>query len=179
MKAELAYFDQHTRAAIDDARALFAALSPDRAVARPRPGAWSPAECLDHLTLTAEAFLLLFAVADGAPRSERSYAPGWLGRWFLAQMDVPVKRGFPTKPNFVPRSTRCGAESLAAFVRVYELLLGRAPQLAALDLCRIRVQSPFAKWMSYPLGLVCYLIPAHCRRHLAQARAAAGELGAA
>ena len=45
MKAELAHFDEHTPAAIADARALFAGLAVGQAVARPRRGAWSPAEC--------------------------------------------------------------------------------------------------------------------------------------
>ena len=71
-----------------------------------------------------------------------------------------------------PYAPVSGAGSLTAFVRVHESLRERVPRLAPVDLGRIRVPSPFAKWVSYSLGLVCYLIPAHCRRHLAQARAA-------
>jgi len=180
MKRELAILETETRAAINDAQMLFASLTPEETVARPRPGAWSPSECLDHLTLTAEAFLPLIDVqiSRSTRYSDKSYIPGWLGRWFLRQIDVPErarKSAFRAPPQFVPRTSRSGSESLAAFVLAHEALLSRIPHLALLDLRRIRVRSPFAARMTYPLGLVCYLIPAHCRRHLAQARKSYSE----
>jgi hypothetical protein len=153
---------------------LFDLLSEEQAVARPRPGAWSPAECLDHLTITADAFREIFdaEIARAAKRSDRPYVPGWLGRWFIRNIEGPAKRRYQAPARFVPPSPRSGAESLAAFLASHETLLARIPQLAPLDLRRIRVTSPFAAWMTYPLGLVCYLVPAHCRRHLEQARRA-------
>lgn len=176
MKADLAHFESETRAAIDAARVLFASLSPAQMTARPLPAAWSAAECLEHLTLTAEAFLpaLDGAIAQSEYLSDRAYVPGWLGRWFLAQIDGPAPRAFPAPPQFHPRSASSGAQALEAYCEAHEKMLARIPNLEPLDLGRIRVRSPFARWIYYPVGLTCYLIPAHCRRHLAQARAAAG-----
>jgi len=180
MKQELAILETETRAAINDAQMLFASLTPEEAVARPRPGAWSPSECLDHLTLTAEAFLPLIdaEISRAAKYGDKPYIPGWLGHWFLRQIDVPETAktsAFRAPPQFVPKTSRAGSESVAAFVLAHEALLSRIPQLVPLDLRRIRVRSPFAAWTTYPLGLVCYLIPAHCRRHLAQARKSYSE----
>ncbi len=176
MKSALELGERETRAAMAEARQLLASITPEAAVRRPRPDAWSAAECLEHLTITADEFLPLLdeAIARRAAGSVGDYRPGWLGRWFLRQIEPAEKqRSFRAPSKFVPApSEKTGEQALEAFLAAHERLLVRLPQLEPLDLARVRVNSPFATWMSYPVGLVCYLIPAHCRRHLRQARRA-------
>jgi hypothetical protein len=84
-------------------------------------------------------------------------------------MEPPVKRGFRAPAPFVPGSVRPVEEARRDFVAAHEFILSKAEALDRLDLGRIKIESPFAKWISYPLGLVFYILPAHCRRHLWQA----------
>jgi hypothetical protein len=174
MKPDLAILEHETRAAMAEAQKLFAPLTPEQTIKRPHPNAWSPAECLQHLTLTAEAYTKVFdeQIQRAAKYSDQPYTPGWLARWFLGNVDIPVKRGFKTRSAFIPPTNLTGEQALRSFLASHEALLARIPQLEPLDLRKIRVKSPFAEWMTYPLGLVCYMVPAHCRRHLCQAREA-------
>lgn len=176
MKSALELGERETRALMAEARQLLASVTPEAAIRRPRPDAWSAAECLEHLTITVDEFLPLLdeAIARRQPASAGDYRPGWLGRWFLRQIEPAEKqRSFRAPSKFVPaQSEKTGAQALEEFLAAHEQFLARLPQMEPLDLTRVRVKSPFVNWMSYPVGLVCYLIPAHGRRHLRQARRA-------
>lgn len=174
MKPELATFQagmSQVFAAVED---LLQGLTGEQAAARPSPGAWSIVECIDHLTLTAKAYLpdLEHHLAQGRPQSTAAYQPGWLWRKFVQSMEPPVKRKYPTSPGFVPPAARSLDEVRRDFFAVHQAILDMLPQLESLDLSRIKIQSPFAKWIRYPLGLIFYILPAHCRRHIWQAQQA-------
>jgi hypothetical protein len=121
--------------------------------------------------MTARAYLPEFdrCLAEGRPRGAQSYQPGWLWRKFVESMEPPVSRKYPTAPGFVPSGARSVSEVKRDFFAVHQAILDKLPELEARDLGRIKVQSPFARWMRYPLGLVFYILPAHCRRHVWQA----------
>jgi hypothetical protein len=121
--------------------------------------------------MTAKAYVPVIesSLAAGLPRGGGSYKPGWLWRKFVESMEPPVKRKYKTAARFAPEWARSVEETRRDFVAAHRWLLDRLESLDALDLGRIKVESPFAKWMRYPLGLVFYILPAHCRRHVWQA----------
>jgi hypothetical protein len=143
---------------------------------KPGPDSWSAAECLDHLTLTARSYrdIIDLGVRE-APRGDVDYRPGLIWRWFVNAMEPPVRRKIKTIAPFLP-ATKRGAETvLKEFMESHQALLDRLDQLQSVDLRKVKMTSPFASWLRYPLGLAFYLIPAHCRRHLWQANQALNE----
>jgi hypothetical protein len=178
VKPELETFRRETSAAIEHARRLIGGLDAEAVSQRPSPGEWSAGECLDHLTMSARAYhpMVEEAIRRGAPVGASEYKPAWIWRKFLGGLEPPVKRKFKAAPAFVPESRRPAGEILNDFAACHEHLIDALPKLDALDLGKIRIVSPFASWMRYPLGLVFYIIPAHCRRHLWQAEQAAARL---
>lgn len=181
MKYELDLFRRETTAAIEHAQRLMAGLSGDEGNRRPSPSEWSVAECLDHLTISAQAYhpIVDAAIARGNPLGEQDYRPSWIWRKFIEALEPPVKRKFKAAAAFIPAKQRPAQESLDEFLKAHGHLLAALPKLEPLDLQKIRIVSPFAAWMRYPLGLVFYIIPAHCRRHLWQAEQVIARLKAA
>ncbi len=181
MKPELEMFRRDTLAAMEHAQRLVGSLSPEAVSRRPSPEEWSVGECLDHLTITARAYhpMVDDAITRGTPLGDREYKPAWIWRKFLGALEPPVKRRFKAAAAFVPEKQRPASEVLNDFVASHEHLIDALPKLDPLDLGQIRITSPFASWMRYPLGLTFYIIPAHCRRHLWQADQVVARLPAA
>lgn len=171
MKAELESFQRAMGDVFARTDALLAGLSEEQAARRPAPGAWSISECLDHLTMTAKAYHPVFDewLKRGSPAGGDGYKPGWLWRKFIASLEPPVKRGFKAPASIAPSRPGGLEESKRDFFAAHRAILSRLDDLDRLDLGAIKIESPFAKWVRYPMGLVFYILPAHCRRHLWQA----------
>lgn len=156
------------------ADALVAPLSDDQFFWPPAPGAWSIAECVEHLNVTARTYLpkLDEAVADAIRRG--LYAPGpftynWIGRLFTRINEPPAKIKVKAPAAFQPGPRRSRAEIMAAF-RAYQVqFIDRLRQANGLDLGRAKVQSPISPWLRMSLGSGFALMTAHERRHLWQA----------
>ena len=164
-------------------RGRFARLSngtpDDRWSARSRPDAWSVAECVAHLNLTARAIQPLLDRASanarslGAParRLKRSVfgailgamvgpAPGW-GNVRFGRTKTP--------PPFVPNGDLPRAELVAEFERhlaAHEAAL-RAADGLALD--KVTIESPFVAGANYDAYSAWIVVVRHAQRHLAQA----------
>jgi len=174
MKHELETFRRETLAIFDDIERLLIDLSDDDVNRKPSPTEWSAGECLDHLTITARAYrqTLDAHIERGGPLGSREYRPSWIWRKFVASLEPPVKRKFKAPAPFVPSTARRKEQIATDFMVSHQEILAVLPSIERLDTRRIRISSPFASWVRYPLGLVFYILPAHCRRHLWQAREA-------
>ncbi len=149
---------------------------------RPAPGRWSPAEAIEHLNLTARLALPKFEAAIEKARAAERFHPGpytygVVERWFLARMEPPV-RGFRFK---APPRMQPGAELEAGRVTAdFADLHGRLRELLkaadGLDLARVKVESAFSRWIRYSLGMGFWLLLAHDRRHVWQARQALRQI---
>lgn len=143
---------------------------------RPSTDAWSVAECVDHLTITARSFgtAIEAGLAKSPQRGDRGVdstmqQPPWWGGLFLRILEPPVTRlKVKAPPNFQPRLARDAASVLADFVEAHEALLRKWPEWMQADLKRTQVRGPFP--IPFPLILVMHIIPTHMRRHLWQAR---------
>lgn len=162
----------------EQARELAAELSEAEFRAAPAARRWSVAECLDHLRITADAYLptLREAIAEGRLRGitgDGPYRADLLGRLLVWLMEPPVFLRSRTPAGFVPRELPSRNEVLGAFLESQQELIGCVEDAAGLDLARLRVRSPFDSRFHYSLYSAFRLLGAHERRHLWQAKQAA------
>jgi DinB superfamily len=143
---------------------------------RPRPTAWSAAECLAHLSISSEMFLpvLRDAIAR-APKARGKAKMDLLGRilaWFL---EPPIRKKVKTTAPFVPKSTRAKADAFGEFAALQEKLIDLLRAAREADLA-LKIVSPFDKRVRYNLFSAFRIIAAHERRHLWQAEQVVAEL---
>jgi DinB family protein len=168
--------------ATERARRLVEQVDGRRFTVRPDPTRWSAAECIAHLSLSAEEMLPVIREAiDKAPRAakRRKVKMDWLGallRWFL---EPPVRSRVKTPARFVPRSVRAKAETLAEFTAFQQKLIDVLHDARDVDLTGVRVVSPFDRRVKYNLYSAFRVLAAHERRHLWQAEQAVAALSAA
>ena len=149
-------------------------LYPDQLTLRPEPNKWSVAECLVHLNLTSQAFLLLIRDACGEARTQqlRSNGPfkmeavASLLKWSL---EPPARIRINTKDQFQPLIFEPVDAVLPDFVHLQGELDQALEAANGLDLGRVKVASPFSSRLKYNLFSCFVLIAAHQRRHLWQA----------
>lgn len=160
-----------------DLEQLATRLTEEQFHAPPSSGGWSAASCIEHLILTGREFIPRWdsalntagtkAIKQGASRYS------WWQRRMLEFMEPPYRMKTKTAQAFQPRSSRSKQEIVQDFLSMHEEFAQRIERCRQVDVGQIKVQSPFASWMSYPLGFSFDLGAAHERRHLWQARQAA------
>jgi DinB family protein len=172
---ELDEFRRQFERLANDADALVAPLTDAQFTWTPRPNAWSIAECIDHLNVTARMYLPVLdegianAIRQGQ-YGEGPYAYWWLARMFVRMLEPPPRFRTKTPVSFRPPAGRTRHEIMAAF-RAYQVqYVDRLRQANGLDLARARARSPVASWMVFPLGCGFAAVAAHERRHLWQAK---------
>lgn len=167
------------------ATALAAGARREDLRARPPSGGWSALECLAHLNATLRSSRELLddalepALAHG-PRGDAPYRTGLGARLMVRALEPPARLRTRTSAPFRPPA---GLEPEAVLQERAWLLDALADQIAlmpGLDLDRIRVASPFARWARYTVYEWLRVLLAHERRHLWQAeRALQAAQGAA
>jgi len=165
-----------------EADALVAPLTEDQFNWSPAPGAWSIAQCIDHLNVTARVYLprLDEGIAEAVRRGlygEGPFTHDLIGRLFVGTTEPPARIKMKTPASFQPPQRRSRSEIMAAF-RAYQVqFVDRLRQASGLDLRRAKVHSPISPWIKMSLNSGFALMAAHERRHLWQAhrvRAATG-----
>ncbi|HEX2095087.1 MAG TPA: DinB family protein [Longimicrobiaceae bacterium] len=162
----------------EEARALVEGLSGTQLSWRPAPGAWSIAECLDHLRATAEEILKILDPAIERARTrgttgEPPFRYGWLGPWFV-RASGPRREGerrLSAPRMYRPRSHLPVDRVLPDFLELQDTLTERLYRANGLDLGRVQARSPVTFLLRIPLGQWFSVIAAHQFRHLEQARA--------
>ena len=86
---------------------LTAGVGDERLLARPSPGAWSAAECLDHLNITGRESVVLVdkAIAELEAKSLKSdgpFRPRLLVRLFIQATEPPARFKARTGAAFSP-----------------------------------------------------------------------------
>lgn len=131
---------------------------------------WSVGQCLDHVAKINRPYLEALREAAGrAPRGSAPLRANALGRWFVAEMEPPVKRRLPAPKVAVPASRLDPRDTVEAFRRAQAEVVSLVRETAGRDLNRVRFRNP------YLLGLPLFnastgflVIAAHERRHLVQ-----------
>ncbi len=149
-----------------------------------RPKKWSIAECIGHLNLTAEEFLVSIdngiqrGWSDGI-RSKGPFAPGpALTGWFIKKSEPPYKRLRTKSPKGLIAPPN---QPLAPTIHEFMTLKDKAMELLisgnGLDMGRIRVKCPELTGqialgnllIKFTLAQAFALLAVHERRHLWQA----------
>jgi DinB superfamily len=161
-------------------RALERRLSPDAWQRRPAPESWSPAECIAHLNLTAQAMLpRLRAGLDEARRLGRASAGNYrrdVFGWLIAKSLKPGGRmKTKTVAAFAPSGDRPAPALIAEFDALHRDLVGLIRTADGLPLDRVKMASPFNERVKYNLYSALTINTVHDHRHLLQAERAAGE----
>ncbi|HEX7777613.1 MAG TPA: DinB family protein [Vicinamibacterales bacterium] len=158
-------------------KALDGRLTPDAWRRRPSAEQWSPAECIAHLNLTAEAMLPRMRAAleqarrlGPAPQRYRRDLMGWL----IWKSQTPGSRiKIKTQPSFVPFRDRLPAEVIASFDRLHTDLIDVTRECDGVPIDRVMIASPFNEKVRYNLYAALSITATHDFRHLRQAERAA------
>ncbi|HXT68454.1 MAG TPA: DinB family protein [Vicinamibacterales bacterium] len=161
-------------AADRDAKAVASGLSEAAGTAQPAPGAWSVAECLDHLATSNRVYLAPIGEAASLGRAagrmrRRPALPGFVGGLFARSLEPPVNVKVKNPKSSTPRPSPPLAVSLAAFLESQEHVRAFIRANADLDLASIRFVNPFITWIRFSLATGLHVIASHDRRHLWQA----------
>jgi hypothetical protein len=163
-------------AAERDARLLVENLAEERGCWRAETGAWSVAQCLDHLAIANQIYLgamkepAIRARAAGRLR-RRPALPGFVGQWFAKKMEPPVQASFRMKAmrNIQPGTSPSLTDAFVRFLTSQDEIRDYLRTNADLDLAGIRFPNPLVRGIRFSLATGLHVITAHERRHLWQA----------
>lgn len=158
-----------------DAHSLVTGLPGDAGSRRPAPDRWSIAECFDHLAKTNNAYLAEMEKAAVSARARQRFrkgpaTPGFLGAWFARTQEPPVRQRMKAFRSIVPQAQASLGPALEGFLTSHAKVRAFATTNADLDLARIRFRNPFVWGVRFSLASALWIIAAHERRHLWQAR---------
>lgn len=163
---------------------LLTTFSPAQCNWRSHAAAWSIAECVQHLTITARSVQRAMepAVEQGRERGQTGAGPfryGWFSRWFEAEMEPPPKRRMKAPPVFaVTAGSSLDTDAvLSAFGSAGTTWRELLEAARGLGLRRIKVTSPAMRLFRFPIGAYWRINAAHERRHLWQADKVAAAPG--
>lgn len=137
--------------------------------------AWSIAQCLDHLARINTTYTAVLRAAvrgrDPAAVPRRGpIRPGWFSLFFIKNMDAPTRRKFSAPIRAIPSVHIGGEEALKAFIDSHHEVRALLLDSVDVDLNRIRFKNPFVRFLAFTVGTGLFIILAHDRRHLWQAR---------
>jgi hypothetical protein len=160
---------------VEEGEGLVDGLNPTQMNWSPGQGQWSIASVFEHLNATGRLYLPVLEGAAAKARQEGRigegpFVYGFLARWFLRMTLPPVKRRFSAPAAFRPAA---GKDPLAIVAewremnrRMHEAMVGAS----GVDLAAVKVTSPASKLLRLSLGMAYWILTAHEKRHLWQAR---------
>jgi hypothetical protein len=163
------------RAAEERAALLIAGLTDNQANWQPGSGtSWSLWQCLDHLARINHTYAAALQDAVQSRSESRrtrtaEISPGRFGRWFIRQLEPPVRRKLKTPANAKPAERGDVRAAVRAFVESHEPVRAVLDSAAQVDLNRLRFKNPFVSLFRFTVGTGLLIINAHDRRHLWQA----------
>jgi hypothetical protein len=144
---------------------------------RPSPQRWSPAECVEHLRITNEAYFPLLGDALSAARAKgtgmnRPYKLDPIGALLVWFLEPPVRFRVPAPPGFIPPIALDPANVLSNFLASQDAAREFVISADGLAIDKVKIRSPFSRHVRYNVWSAFCSAAAHQRRHLAQAEGA-------
>lgn len=154
----------------------FATLTEAQLNWKPRPDAWSVAECLHHLITTNTQYLTTFASLHAGTYNEH-----WLhrlparwhrfwGRLLIRHLGPEVRNRSKSPAAFRPSASRLPVGLVDDFARHQQQLKEAIVALYGLNLQQTIITSPASAWVTYSLHDALLIIAGHEERHLNQAK---------
>jgi len=173
---------------LDELEAQFAAISHRfqmlvasagaEACARPpAPGSWSAAECLQHLSLSADAYFPIWqqVIASAGPRKAELNAPyriDFWGRFLSWMLEPPARVRSKTPAPFQPIDCSKINEVLDSFLDRQERIVAALRRCRGRAIDEVKIASPVDSRIRYSIWSSFVVNAAHQRRHLWQAEQA-------
>jgi len=155
------------------ANAVAGGLTVDQLNWKPRPGAWSVGQCVEHLCRSNEVYALAIAESLGvAPTGAvDEIAPGWFGRWFIRTYIEPTtqQRRARAPRKTAPIAARIDPSILDRFIASNAAVRDIAARARGHDVNRVRFRNPFVPLIRFTIGTGLQVIARHNHRHLLQA----------
>jgi DinB superfamily len=155
------------------AAALIEALTPAQLNWKPAPKAWSVGQCLEHLCVSNEVYVVpIWSAVRHAPKGVADeITPGWFARWFIRRYIEPATF---TKPGRAPRKASPRASEVDAsigqrFVASNDAMRALMVEAREIDVNRVRFRNPFVPVIHFTVGTGMLIIARHNHRHLDQA----------
>jgi hypothetical protein len=147
-------------------------LSPEQLNWRPRPDAWSAAQCLEHLQIAHEVYLPAISIAlegqQPSPVPEITLSP--FSRWFIRNYIAPNPGGTRARaPKKIQPAKQVDPDILDAFLRSNQTVRELIERASAYNVNRIRFKNPFIPLLRFTVGTGLEIVTQHQSRHLLQA----------
>ena len=154
-------------------KSLFTEHSNDQLMRRPSSGGWSAAECVAHLTITANKSLeaMEAATVKAVRESLHSSAPykmDFTGRMFVKILEPPVRFKVPAPAPFVPSAPANSVTALEEFLESQARAFRDLDNAAAISMVNVDVTSSGSSYIKYNLYSAFRIMAAHERRHIWQ-----------
>jgi len=166
------------RHSVDEARNILTYTSEDALRKRPVTSSWSAIECIVHLNLTTQVMLpgIRQAVEAAPPVSDQrqNFRMDFAGRLLAWSLEPPVLIKLKAPKLAQPLEPAEPESILKEFEQLHDELIGLLHASAGKAIDKQKMKSPFAN-MHYSAYSAFRIIAAHDRRHLLQARNAAGH----
>jgi len=158
-----------------DTRAI--ALAKDLTIAqlnwKPRPGAWSVGQCLEHLCISNEVYVGPLVSSLGRPPTGPvdEITPGWFGRWFIRTYIEPTtqQKRARAPAKITPVATQIDSSILDRFIASNASVRDVIRRAQEHDVNRVRFRNPFVPVIRFTVGTGLQIIARHNHRHLLQA----------
>jgi hypothetical protein len=149
---------------------------------RPGEGKWNVLECVEHLLQYGDYYIpeIKAKLQSASPSSTNEYKSSWLGNYF-ADVVSPLgdnKRAKKMKTlrktnpiNFSPRP-----QAMDLFIQQQEALKNQLVQSRNYDIEKIKTGISITPWLKLRLGDTFRVVIMHNKRHLIQAKRAAGVI---
>jgi hypothetical protein len=140
---------------------------------KPGPQAWSIGQCLEHLCISNEVYVVPMAVAlDTTPRGAvDDITPGRFGRAFIRRYIEPAEQKKPARAprKIVPVSSQLVLTIVDRFRKSNEGIRRVIEQARPHDINHVRFRNPFVPVIRFSVGTGLLILTRHNHRHLGQA----------
>jgi len=153
----------------------------EKMCAKPAPGSWSAAECIQHLSLSADAYFPVWqqVIAAAGPRKKEVNAPypvDFWGRFLCWILEPPARIRSKTPAPYQP--IECGKidEVLNRFLERQERIVAALRRCRERAINEVKMASPIDSRIRYSIWSSFVVTAAHERRHLWQAERAISSI---
>lgn len=173
MDGELNNLTSALRKISNDAQETFGDLSSEQINWRASAESWSVGQCFEHLIKTNEMFYEdLAAIAGGKRRNSllENYSPlsGFFGRLLIDSLKKDARKFKAPSRQIVP-PTEIDPHIIEIFAAHQTELIGKIKLTEKADWRKIKVTSPFMKFMTYKITDGFQIVVEHEKRHFRQA----------
>lgn len=162
------------RLVADETKRVFGQLSAEQINWKPSVAEWSIGQCFDHLIISNRLLLTIIEEIQLGRRRRRAWErvpllPRFFGKLLVKTLRADSGRKLKAPRALHPSVSQIPAGIVTSFVEQQERLLHLIEGTRGLDLTRITITSPVARFITYSLMDAYRLIVVHEQNHFIQA----------